>query len=105
MNSSTLALPSTLQMLLGLYGFLLPLLLYVLWTTLALWDLGKRTDLTPGRVWLWTATVFLLPFVGPVAYLIVGGGPTSSRVRAMTVGGGACAYVLVLLLGAWTGMS
>ena len=34
--------PANLQMILGLYAFLLPLLLYVVWTTLALWDLGRR---------------------------------------------------------------
>ena len=37
-------LPGRFQMILGLYAFLLPLLLYVLWTTLAFWDLGRRAE-------------------------------------------------------------
>lgn len=103
MTSSTVVLPTTLQMLLGFYGYLLPTLLYVLWTTIALWDLGRRTDLRPTAIWCWTVAIFLLPFIGPVAYLLVGGGQISTRVRVMTVGGGGSAYALVLLLGALSG--
>jgi hypothetical protein len=105
MTGSTVSLPTALQMLLGLYGYLLPTLLYVLWATLALWDLGRRSDLRPAAVWCWTLAIFLLPFVGPVAYLIAGGGQIPPRVRIMTVGGGASAYVLVLLLATLVGAS
>ena len=105
MTTSTVTLPTTMQMLLGLYGYLLPTLLYVLWTTLALWDLGKRTQLRPAATWGWTLAIFLLPFIGPLAYLLAGGGQIPARVRIMTVGGGACAYVLVVLLGVVSGMS
>ena len=48
----TVTLPSTLQMLLGLYAYLLPMLLYVLWSTLALWDLGQRNALSTAAVWI-----------------------------------------------------
>jgi len=60
-------LPGYLQMLLALYGYLLPLLLYVVWSTLALWDLGRREGLSAGAVWLWALAVFLLPFAGALA--------------------------------------
>jgi hypothetical protein len=103
MTSSTIALPTVLQMLLGLYGYLLPTLLYVLWSTLALWDLGRRADLRLPFIWSWTIAIFLLPFIGPIAYLLFGGGQISARARIVTVGGGAAAYVLVLLVGAATG--
>jgi hypothetical protein len=103
MTSSTIILPTMLQMLLGLYGYLLPTLLYVLWSTLALWDMGKRSDLRPAAVWCWTLAIFLLPFIGPLAYLLAGGGQIPSRVRIMTVGGGVSAYALVLLLATLSG--
>jgi hypothetical protein len=96
-------LPTLPQMLLGLYGYLLPVLLYVLWSTLALWDLGTRADLGRGAVWGWTLAVFLLPFAGPAAYLIASG-RIPSRIRLATLGGGAGIYGLVLLLGMWSGV-
>ena len=71
MASSTIALPTVLQMLLGLYGYLLPTLLYVLWSTLALWDLGRRAEARPTFTWGWTLAIFLVPFVGAIAYLLL----------------------------------
>lgn len=95
--------PSLLQMLLGLYGFLLPLLLYVLWSTLVLWDLGRRHDLRASAVWGWALAVFLLPFAGPLAYFALGGGGLARTVKLLAVGGGAAAYVLTLAVGAAIG--
>jgi hypothetical protein len=103
MASSTIALPTVLQMLLGLYGYLLPTLLYVLWSTLALWDLGRRGEARPAFTWGWTLAIFLLPFVGAIAYLLFGGGQISQRSRIVAVGGGAGAYFLILLVGAAAG--
>jgi len=105
MTGTPVIMPSVAQMLLGFYGYLLPLLLYVVWSTLALWDLGRASDRRPAGVWGWTLAIFLLPFVGPLAYFAFGTGQMSPRVRLMAVGGGAGAYVLVLLLGALTGTS
>ncbi|HVN46965.1 MAG TPA: PLDc N-terminal domain-containing protein [Steroidobacteraceae bacterium] len=103
MASSTLTLPTMLQMLLGLYAYLLPMLLYVLWSTLALWDLGQRADAPRAFTWGWAVAIFLLPFVGAIAYLLLGAGQTSRRSRIIAVGGGAAAYVLILLLGVAVG--
>jgi len=103
MASSTIALPTVLQMLLGLYGYLLPILLYVLWSTLALWDLGRRGEARPAFTWGWTLAIFLLPFVGAIVYLLFGGGQISQRSRIVAVGGGAAAYFLILLVGAAAG--
>ena len=103
MPSSSIALPSVLQMVLGLYGYLLPMLLYVLWSTLALWDLGRRMDARPAFTWSWTLAIFLLPFIGAVAYLLFGGSQISRRSRIVAVGGGAAAYLLILLFGAVAG--
>lgn len=94
MNSS----PTTLQMLLGLYGYLIPILLYVLWSTLALYDLGRREDLGTGALWGWTAVVFLVPFLGALLYLLIGGARLSSQSRMIGVLGGAGVYAVVLAL-------
>lgn len=103
MMSSTVALPTVLQMLLGLYAYLLPTLLYVLWSTLALWDLGRRPETRPAFTWSWTLAIFLLPFIGAIAYLLFGGGQTARRFGIVAVGGGAAAYLLILLLGVAAG--
>jgi len=91
-------LPSNLQMILGLYAFLLPLLLYVLWTTLALWDLGRRAETPATATWVWVFLILALPFVGALAYLLLGGSKLTARFKLIALGGGA-AYLLVLALG------
>jgi len=90
------------QMLLGLYAYLLPLLLYVLWSTFALWDLGRRNDLPATAVWIWALAIFALPFAAALAYLFFGGARLAPRVKLLALGGGA-AYLLILVLGASIG--
>jgi hypothetical protein len=89
-------------MILALYAYLLPTLLYVLWTTLALWDLGRRADTPTAKVWLWGLAIFALPFVGALAYLFVGGATLAPRVKLLALGGTG-AYLVVLALGASLG--
>jgi hypothetical protein len=91
-------MPSHLQMILGLYAFLLPLLLYVLWTTLALWDLGRRSETTASATWVWSFLILALPFVGALAYLFLSGTRLAPRIKLIALGGGA-AYLAVLALG------
>ena len=91
-------LPSNFQMILGLYAFLLPLLLYVLWTTLAFWDLGRRSEATAAATWVWVFLILALPFLGALAYLFLSGTQLTSRIKLIALGGGA-AYLLVLALG------
>jgi hypothetical protein len=98
----SVTLPSHLQMFLGLYAYLLPLLLYVLWSTLALWDLGRRDELTARAVWIWALAIFALPFLAALGYLFFGGSRLAPRVRLLALGGGA-AYLLILALGASIG--
>lgn len=102
-EATTVAGPSTLQMLLGLYGYLLPLLLYVVWSALALWDIGRRRDLGTGAIWGWVLAIFLVPALGAVAYLLAGGNQISRPLRLATLAGGAAAYAVVLLVGASIG--
>jgi hypothetical protein len=77
-------------------------LLYALWSTLALWDLGHRDELTPRVMWLWALAIFALPFLGALAYLFLGGSRIAPRVRMLALGGSA-AYLLILVLGASIG--
>jgi hypothetical protein len=95
--------PSLLQMLLGLYGFLLPLVLYLVWSALALWDLGRRQEVGTVAVWGWALAIFLLPLLGALAYLLIGGSQVSRPLKLVTVAGGAGVYLLVLGLGASIG--
>ena len=100
MNDATsVAGPSVLQMLLGLYGYLLPLLLYVVWSALALWDIGRRKDLSTAAVWVWVLVIFLVPGLGAAAYLCAGGGAVARPLKLATVVGGAAMYAIVLLIG------
>lgn len=95
--------PGLFQLALGLYAYLLPVLLYVLWSTLALWDLGRRNDTRAGAVWGWAAAIFLVPFVAPAAYLLSGRCTLVRPVRLAAVVGGVALYALVLLVGAGVG--
>jgi hypothetical protein len=94
----SVTMPGNLQMILGLYAYLLPLLLYVLWSTLALWDLGRRDELATTAVWIWVLSIFALPFVAALGYLFFGGTRLAPRVKLLALGGGV-AYLLVLVLG------
>jgi hypothetical protein len=91
-------LPGNFQMILGLYAFLLPLLLYVLWTTVALWDLGRRPEATAAKTWAWAFLILALPFLGALAYLFLSGTRLTSRIKWIALGGGG-AYLLILALG------
>lgn len=97
--SDVIHLPTVFQMILGIYAYLLPLLLYVLWTSLALWDLGRRESVSGGALWGWCTVIFLLPMVGPVAYLLLGGGETARNLKLASIGGGIGLYVIILVVG------
>jgi hypothetical protein len=73
-----------------------------LWSTLALWELGRRDELTARAVWLWALAIFALPFLGALGYLFLGGSRLAPRVRLLALGGSA-AYLLILALGASIG--
>lgn len=100
---SEIPLPSAAQVLLSLYGYLLPLMLYAAWSTLAFWDLGRRENLSSGGTAAWVAVVLLVPFFGALAYHLVGGSEIRKPLRAAVVGGGLGILVLALLVGSMIG--
>jgi plastocyanin len=95
--------PSPWQLLFGLYGYLLPLVLLAAWVSLAFWDLARRDDL--GRVAGigWVAVILLVPFLGVIAYHAFGARNIAGWLRLAMVGGGAVAYLGILAIGAAVG--
>ena len=96
---SEIPLPSGLQIVVSLYGYFLPLMLYAAWSTLAFWDLGRRANLSRGAAIGWTAAILLLPFIGALAYHVAGGSEIPKPLRATLVGGGLAIFALALLVG------
>ncbi|MFP5331858.1 MAG: right-handed parallel beta-helix repeat-containing protein [Acidimicrobiia bacterium] len=87
----------------GLYAYFLPFVLYAAWVAIALWDLSRRQDLGRGATIGWMAVVFVVPFLGVIAYHIFGGSPIPAWQRAMFVGGGIGAYLVIFVTGALVG--
>lgn len=94
--------PTFWTLIFTLYAYVLPLVLYAAWVTIALWDLVRREE----RRWLtvgWTAVILLVPFVGVIGYFALGGSPIPRWFRMVLVGGGALAYLIVLGIAAVLG--
>jgi Phospholipase_D-nuclease N-terminal len=91
------------QLVFALYGYLLPFVLYASWTSLALWDLARRDDLGRGAVIAWIAVVLVVPFLGVIAYHVVGRPKLPGWLRATVIGGGLAAYLIILAVGALLG--
>jgi plastocyanin len=87
----------------ALYGYLLPFVLYAAWTSLALWDLARRDDLGRGAAIGWIAVILLVPFLGVIAYHVLGRPKLPAWLRAAVIGGGLVAYLVVLGVGALLG--
>jgi plastocyanin len=94
---------SALQVIFGLYGYLLPFALFAAWIALALWDLARRDDLGRGATVAWVAVVLVVPFLGVIAYHALGRPKIPGWLRATMIGGGLAAYVLILGIGALIG--
>jgi plastocyanin len=87
------------SLLLGLYGYVLPFVLYASWVAVAMWDLIRRdADAITERA-RWMASVLLVPFVGPLLYFAFGRSTIPSQLRLMLTAGGVIAYVVFLVLG------
>jgi len=88
-------LTSGLGTILGLYGYVLPLVLYAAWVTISLWDLVRREELAAGRRLGWMTVVLVVPFLGPVLYLVAGGSPIDRAVRWFLLVGALAIYLAV----------
>jgi hypothetical protein len=94
---------SAWQLVFGLYGYVLPFVLYAAWTSLALWDLARREDLGRAATVAWILVVLVVPFLGVIAYHVVGRPKLPGWLRLTVLGGGIAAYLIVLAVGASLG--
>jgi hypothetical protein len=101
--NESFAAPSAWQLLFGLYGYLLPFVLYAAWTSLAFWDLARREDASKGAKLVWIAVILLVPFLGVIAYHLAGRSQIPGWLRGAVVGGGLVAYIAILATGALLG--
>ncbi|HXV71779.1 MAG TPA: right-handed parallel beta-helix repeat-containing protein [Acidimicrobiia bacterium] len=91
---------STFGAIVGLYAYVLPIVLYAAWVVIAIWEIiGKREDLSAGAELMWILAVLILPFVGVLAYYIVGKSQIPASHRWVLLAGGLGAYALFLALG------
>ena len=91
---------STFGAVVGLYAYVLPLVLYAAWVVIAIWEvIGKREDLSTGAELAWILAILILPFVGVLAYYVVGKSQIPVSHRWVLVAGGLGAYALFLVLG------
>ena len=84
------------SVLFGLYDYLLPIMLYCAWSTLALLDLARTGDADGGRTIRWTTAILALPVIGAAAYLLFGKSTMGRSVRLGVVAGG-----LIVVLAAY----
>ena len=68
----TIKSPGILFYILSFYSYYLPIILYILWTPLSIYDLGKREDLGKINGAVWTFFIILVPWLGSLLYLLVG---------------------------------
>jgi hypothetical protein len=84
--------------LVGLYAYVLPLILYSAWVSIALWDL-VRQEAVPNRTRIvWMLVVLVVPLLGPVAYYAFGRSPIQRSLRLMLVAGGLGIYLALTAL-------
>jgi hypothetical protein len=91
------------SLLIGLYGYVLPGILYGAWVTIALWDLIRQESQPISFRARWMAVVLLVPFAGPLLYFAFGRSPIPSQLRLMLTAGGLVATLAISALAALLG--
>jgi hypothetical protein len=80
---------------LGLYAYLLPLVLYVTWVAVAIWDLVRREGTPIAFRTRWMLVILIVPFLGPLLYFAWGRSPIPRQLRLVLTVGGIVAYVVI----------
>lgn len=94
---------STIGGFLGLYAYVLPLVLYASWVVIAVWEIIKRDDMGRGAGIGWMFAILVIPFLGVIAYYIFGKSQIPAAYRWVLLAGGIGAYALFLVLGLFVG--
>jgi len=90
---------SPAALLIGLYGYVLPLVLYTAWVVIGAWDLVRREDLGTRARAVWLAVILVVPVVGPLAYLFAGRSPIPLGLRLVLTVGGLAVYAVLVAVG------
>ncbi|HTG48148.1 MAG TPA: right-handed parallel beta-helix repeat-containing protein [Actinomycetota bacterium] len=91
------------SLLLGLYGYVLPFVLYASWVAVAMWDLIRQESAAIAHRARWMLVVLAVPFVGPLLYFAFGRSPIPRQLRLILTVGGIAIYAVFVLLGALLG--
>jgi plastocyanin len=86
---------SPLGLILALYAYLLPALLYVSWVAVGVWDLMRQDERSIRSRVLWLLSIIAIPVAGPIAYFAVGGSPIPRALRLTLVLGGVVVYLVM----------
>jgi len=91
---------STIGGVLGLYAYVLPLVLYAAWVVIAIWEIvTKRQELGRGAGIGWMFIILVIPFLGVIAYYLFGKSTIPAAYRWVLLAGGIGVYLLFLVLG------
>ncbi len=87
------------ELLIGLYGYILPFVLYATWVAVAMWDLIRQESAPMSHRARWMLVVLIVPFIGPLLYFAFGRSPIPRQLRLVLTAGGIVAYLIFLGLG------
>lgn len=91
---------TTFGAFIGLYAYVLPMVLYAAWVAIAIWEIiTRRGDLSRGAGVGWILAILIVPFLGVIAYYIFGKSQIPVGYRWVLLAGGMGAYLLFLVLG------
>ena len=86
------------EIILGFYMYLLPIALYATWFGICTWDIIRRTDLKGGMRIGWLAIVYLIPVLGPLAYLLFGRSEIQRATRLILALAAPLVYIVIAVL-------
>jgi plastocyanin len=87
----------------GLYGYVLPFVLYATWVAVAMWDLIRQESAPLPHRARWMLVVLVVPFLGPLLYFAFGRSPIPRQLRLTLTLGAVAVYAAFLLLGVLLG--
>ncbi len=68
----TIKSPGIIFYLSYFYAYYIPIILYVIWLPISIYDLGKREDISKSLSIIWTGFIIIVPWFGSLVYLLMG---------------------------------